>query len=389
MMSVWVSTGIIDKSLYAYIQDKVDAFVAPTDIGRIPSKINSGFSGFTAEQWRNWTIIFSLCSLKEIIPHKHYDCWLLLFVKAVHILCRRQITIPELNKGDALLIEFCQLFERLYGKEHYTINLHLHAHLKECILDFGPVYSFWLFSFERLNGILGSYHTNCHDISLQLMRRFTSSAYSGVHNWPGEYRDELSSLISRHQYTEGSLQASILEEALQMQGLKHIVPLPPVREIAWEMHQKSELVDLIASSVGHLNFTLLALYDKAKALSIGGFVLGSINSHFKTKSHVMISHPRHPEQLHLAKIEYFAKLNILDSGTDDTSMWIACVTFFYEHDCKVWFGGPTQVWSRSTTPDSYFIMLQSIKSRVAYCETTVDFGTRIGKQTVYVVSLLS
>ena len=44
-------------------------------------------------------------------------------------------------------------------------NMHLHGHLKECILDFGPVYTFWLFSFERLNGVLGFYHTNRHDIS--------------------------------------------------------------------------------------------------------------------------------------------------------------------------------------------------------------------------------
>ena len=66
-----------------------------------------------------------------------------------------------------MLLEFCESFEKLYGKENYNINLHLHGHLKECILDCGPVYSFWLFSFERLNRVLGA---NCHDISLQLMR---------------------------------------------------------------------------------------------------------------------------------------------------------------------------------------------------------------------------
>ena len=75
MLSVWTSTGVIDKSKYLEIQGKVDRFVAPSDIGRIPSKIASGFSGFTAEQWRNWTLIYSLCAL---IPSQHYDCWLLL-----------------------------------------------------------------------------------------------------------------------------------------------------------------------------------------------------------------------------------------------------------------------------------------------------------------------
>ena len=91
--------------------------------------------------------------------------WLLF----VSFLCKRKITLIEVTTGDDLLMEFCQIFEKLYGNK-YTINLHLHGHLKDCILDFGPVYSFGLFAFERLNGVLGSYHTNSHDISLQLMR---------------------------------------------------------------------------------------------------------------------------------------------------------------------------------------------------------------------------
>lgn len=198
VLSVWISTGVIEKSQLLDIQETVDRFNTPSDIGRIPAKIatGQGFSNFTAEQWRNWTLIYSLCALKEIIPKDHYDCWLL-FVKATHILCRRQLTLSEVEEGDCLLMEFCEVFERLYGKENYTINLHLHGHIRDCILDYGPVYSFWLFAFERLNGVLGSYHTNCHDISLQLMRRFVSTTEHGVHNWPNEFKDQSVFLTSQ------------------------------------------------------------------------------------------------------------------------------------------------------------------------------------------------
>ncbi len=181
------------------MQAKVDSFITPSDVGRIPSKIASGFS---AEQWRNWTLIYSLFSLKGVLPHRHYDCWLL-FVKAVSLLCRRRITLLALEKGDDLLMEFCETFEKLYGKDKYTINIHLHAHLKECMLDFGP---FWLFSFERFNGILESYHTNCHDISLQLMRRYTACQYVGFHNWPEEYQSNFIPLLKNKDYRGGSLQ---------------------------------------------------------------------------------------------------------------------------------------------------------------------------------------
>ena len=75
MVSVWRSCGIIlDKDLES-IQHAVDSFTTPSDIGRIPTRISSGFSGFTADQWRNWTLLYSLCSLKRLLPQRDNVCW--------------------------------------------------------------------------------------------------------------------------------------------------------------------------------------------------------------------------------------------------------------------------------------------------------------------------
>ena len=387
VLNIWKLLGIIGESQFSDIQNVVDGFITPSDIGRIPGKISSGFSSFTAEQWRNWTLIYSLCSLKEILPYRHYDCWLL-FVKSTSLLCRRSITLQELNKADELLMDFCKKFVELYGEQHCTINMHLHGHLKECVLDFGPVYSFWLFSFERLNGILGSYHTNCHDISLQLMRRFLSNDFHGFHNWPVEYRDQFSPLLFKHKYQKGSLLSSTLEQCLANQEL--INPLPPVYEIAWELHQKQSISSSLTSVIGHNNYVVLTLYKKAAALSVGGFILGSAKSRFVTTSHVMAHHPNHPDHLYLARIEHFAKLEVRDNSKANTiSIWTACVQFFDKHQCKVWFGGPTEVWTRTTSLDAFYIPLHDIKTRVAYCEKLVNFGRVIGKEMVFVVSLLS
>ena len=40
------------------------------------------------------------------------------------------------------------------------------------MLDFGPIYGFWCFSFERYNGMLGAINTNKRNIELQIMERF-------------------------------------------------------------------------------------------------------------------------------------------------------------------------------------------------------------------------
>ena len=54
-----------------------------------------------------------------------------------------------------------------------TPNMHLHCHLKQCPLDYGPACSFWLFACERMNEHLGSLPTNHHSIEVQLMWKFT------------------------------------------------------------------------------------------------------------------------------------------------------------------------------------------------------------------------
>ena len=46
------------------------------------------------------------------------------------------------------------------------------CHLIECILDYGPLHEFWLFPFERLNGVLGQLPNNKKLIEVQLLKRF-------------------------------------------------------------------------------------------------------------------------------------------------------------------------------------------------------------------------
>ena len=51
IMNLWVNNDIITRTDFDKIQDIVDSFVVPNDVGRIPYRIGSGFSGFKADQW--------------------------------------------------------------------------------------------------------------------------------------------------------------------------------------------------------------------------------------------------------------------------------------------------------------------------------------------------
>jgi hypothetical protein len=139
---------------FKLIQDKMEPFQCPSDIGRLPKKCSSSYGSFNADQYKNWTLLFSIYALRDLLPLEHLDCWRK-FVLACRRLCSVFITVNNAKVADRLLIEFCKMFEQLYGQDFVMPNMHLHGHLYDCLLDFGPVYSFWLFSFERENGVTG------------------------------------------------------------------------------------------------------------------------------------------------------------------------------------------------------------------------------------------
>ena len=65
----------------------------------------------------------------------------------------------------------------------------MHCHLASCVREFCPFHSFWLFPFERYNGLLQSQPTSNRSIELQLMRHFqTDNLNIHIHHeaqqWP-------------------------------------------------------------------------------------------------------------------------------------------------------------------------------------------------------------
>lgn len=107
------------------------------------------------------------------------------------ILGTKHITTDNIKLGDALLLQFCRRTEQLFGKGCITPNMHLHCHLAECMMDYGPLHSFWCFAFERYNGILGSMPNNNRSIESQLMQRFLTENQALSYSIPDEFCEEL------------------------------------------------------------------------------------------------------------------------------------------------------------------------------------------------------
>ena len=178
MFQLWVSNDLLNKNKLAVLEKRISAFHVPSYVGRLPAQISSNYGGFTAKQW---ILVYSPIVLKGLLPTEHLGCWLL-FVRACHLICSTFLKVENVQSAHLFFVQFARCVEELYGKASFTPNLHLRMHLRECFMDYGPPHAFWCFSFDRYNGILGSYHTNKREIECQFMRKFITQ--QAVHCLP-------------------------------------------------------------------------------------------------------------------------------------------------------------------------------------------------------------
>ncbi|EXX58570.1 hypothetical protein RirG_196780 [Rhizophagus irregularis DAOM 197198w] len=153
---LWIDGNKITKHDLELMEKRAKIIKIPADLGRIPNKITTGdgFSGFTADQWKSFILIYAIPLMWDLLDEPDRKI-LGNFVRACTLLVCRIIDDKTLSEAHEHLLKVAMLIEENYGPERITPNLHLCLHIADCCQDYGPLYSFWCYSFERMNGILG------------------------------------------------------------------------------------------------------------------------------------------------------------------------------------------------------------------------------------------
>ena len=413
MMSVWQDRNILSRQDILKIEGLVNKFTVPSDIGRLPTNISSGYGGFTANQWRSWIIIYSPVVLKHILPDDHLLCWLL-FVRACSILCSRFIKKSDVNTADQLLLLFCRKCEMLYGPTVCTANFHLHLHLKQSFLDFGPPHAFWCFAFERFNGILGNYYTNKRAIEVQLMRRFCHEQAVKKLDLP----PEILSLL-HHNYskcnTPDSDPASVFKmfslgmdislnntEFFYTKESRVIVPLPPARRRILSAYLLDNLKVLYRQLYPSMSFPNVSPfynhYGRVVLGGDGGDIIGSClpGPNNKAASIVMAYWPKCGDftsisgRMQVGEVQYFLEheTTIIVNGTESKKVLhvFAYVEWKQLHPNYDWFGTSATVCidAFENSSSSNFIPVQRIACRCAHLLAPIEFPNI--HETVFIAS---
>ncbi|GET66746.1 uncharacterized protein LOC109476669 isoform X1 [Rhizophagus irregularis DAOM 181602=DAOM 197198] len=198
--SIFINQNKLSMEQLRIAQKRMDYIELPSDIGRIPPKIaigNEGFSNLTADQWKTFIMIYSMPILWDMLDNNDRKI-LGHFVRACNLLVARFITEDDLREAQERLKDMAHLIERTYRPEFITSNIHLALHIPDCCRDYGSIYSFWLFPYERLNGYIGSYPNSNRQIKPGLIRivlKNTLIDYHLSYKWSSGLLKESLSLI--------------------------------------------------------------------------------------------------------------------------------------------------------------------------------------------------
>ena len=113
LIKTWKEKNIPELHHFHEIQERVNKAIVPSNLGKLPTKSESVFDGFTADEWKYITFIFSIYALKGIVPSSHLECYRY-FVIACQYTCNRTINTNNLHIEDSYLMKFRKIFEELY-----------------------------------------------------------------------------------------------------------------------------------------------------------------------------------------------------------------------------------------------------------------------------------
>ncbi|XP_070537876.1 uncharacterized protein [Ptychodera flava] len=414
VLKVWKERNVVSDDAMEEIQRRVNEMKTPSDVGRIPSKISSGFSGFTADQWRNWTCIYSLYAIQGFVRGEHLDCWKQ-FVYACRVLCSRTVSVEKISAVHTYLRLFCKKFEKIYGPEMCTPNMHLHLHLKECLLDYGPAYSFWLFSCERYNGILGNFPTNNRAVEVQLMRKFMQGFQ--VYSMQCDSNDNLFSdmWLTFERNCTGSLAMNENENNCYesyvkktCDNLKNVsfseadsqVPIPPTVQSALDFEDLEMLEDMYSYLYPSNSVkVVIALTERFSRIFQDGQLYSLATPKSRENAHVvacwcdmdqhsglLVINPKCQRERAGIITELFRSeimLQVTNGKLKKVSHLIARVEWLTSHPFHNHFGGDVTVWGTTTecTTSAQFIPLERIRSRCAVSVGKVKFPYESGNRT--------
>jgi hypothetical protein len=205
VIDFWIEQKILTPAKLRRMQKALDDIELPTDVQGIKRKIGtakllcplpfafffpfppllgrlnlsvcfagSKFASVTAAEWKFFACVVGTYLLTPHLPSEELALWRL-YADATRLISQRLITERQLDQAHNLFRQFGLLWQKAPNRAtRVTSNMHSHLHLRDCVHAFGPVYAFWLFGFERYNGLINSVPSNNRNLEASLLQHIAA-----------------------------------------------------------------------------------------------------------------------------------------------------------------------------------------------------------------------
>ncbi len=287
----------------------------------------------------------------------------------------------DITVSDLLLLRFGKQVCELFGYRFITPNMHMHCHLAECLKDYGPLHAFWLFSFERYNGLLGKQPTNNHAIELQLLNRFNNDnlRLDLLHHAESmPFADHFREVTVEYATNFNSIKPTQLlpdshERATFTEPSKHSLFVLSESMLTNLRSMYAKLLPDYATQIGNGSIDLQSTCKKYFHVSMNGKKLASSEQEVP---YVLAIPPL--ESSNVARpfrIDYFIKHSILLPMSEVTSTFLFAVGRWpQKHPRQHMMGKPVEVWCFNVYESSFnsFVPVSSIQGRTIVATESVN-----------------
>jgi hypothetical protein len=162
----------LTKKLLEEFENEVAATRFPRSMGPVLGKIGHKMSKFTGHELKNMLNTFFLWLVDGSVTEDQFQ-----LVQHLHVASRiadeRVVTDELIEELDSNLEAYCTLYAEVYGGAALKPNHHFCRHLAGFMRDYGPTCAFWLFAFERYNGIMTSYNARASHLEVSMFRQYS------------------------------------------------------------------------------------------------------------------------------------------------------------------------------------------------------------------------
>lgn len=282
----------------------------------------------------------------------------MIFVDACRLLLKSSLTQEEIEEVHSLLLKFNTEFKTLYPDKTLTINNHLHGHLKKTIEDFSVPHAYWLFGFERFNGVFGKYKNNNHNVELTFMKTYTNKvnlrkyltqAWDTFHNTQENTQfglkyatdvmnyftnnllvdDHAGSTGARKTYEEGQVVSEFVDFAKELFNhlatgteilSEDVIISKKFQKVYMAQEHFKYLLEFYQMAYGDTNLTALPVIEKFKTIRLHGKIYNSIEAQSKVGSWVQV---------------LFISQYVDSNRNESVEYWTGKILYFFRHQQNV------------------------------------------------------